>query len=299
MSRYAAERCGAVPARDRSVDPVSHPVRQPEPEGHPPRSGRGGDARGGAAREAHGRDGTGGDPGLVTAGRDGIQEASEAAPDGPVEHQPPADPEAVPEGVPVGLLPALAVVTVLFGGSLVGLAVTSLRPGAVVGAGLSAGAWRDVLGDPAFHHAVAFTAEIAAVSTLLAVLLGVIAAAVLRHASGAVRAAAAVAIPVPHLVVAALAVAWLGPGGLAERFLGGLPLDVVGDRRGLGIVIVYLVKEVPFLTVLALAAWDEPTIAREEAAAALGAEPGPALRRRRDPPPRVPVTRARSSWPPS
>ena len=154
-----------------------------------------------------------------------------------------------------------------------GLVVTSLRPGAVVGAGLGGSAWRTVLSDPAFRDALVFTAQIAAVSTVLACGLGLACAAVLRHAAGMVRAAAAVAVPVPHLVVAALAVAWLGPGGLADRVLHGLPLHVVGDRRGLGIVIVYLVKEVPFLTVLAVAAWDEPTIAREEAAAALGAGP--------------------------
>ena len=59
-------------------------------------------------------------------------------------------------------------------------------------------------------------------------------------------------MPVPHLLVATLAVLWLAPGGLADRALGALPVDLVRDPWGLGIVAVYVYKETPFLVLLLL-----------------------------------------------
>ncbi|MDQ4129642.1 MAG: hypothetical protein M3133_01395 [Actinomycetota bacterium] len=78
-------------------------------------------------------------------------------------------------------------------------------------------------------------------------------------------------MPVPHLIVAVVVVLWLGAGGLVERALGSLPLTLVRDRAGLGIVLVYVYKEAPFLALLVLAAWGRTVAEREEAAAVLGA----------------------------
>jgi putative spermidine/putrescine transport system permease protein len=64
---------------------------------------------------------------------------------------------------------------------------------------------------------------------------------------------------------------WRGPGGLAERALGALPLELVRDRAGLGVVLVYLYKETPFLVLLLLASMGPGLAQREEAAAVLGA----------------------------
>jgi putative spermidine/putrescine transport system permease protein len=52
----------------------------------------------------------------------------------------------------------------------------------------------------------------------------------------------------------------------------------VRDPGGLGIVLVYVYKEVPFLALLVLAAWGPAVAAREEAAAVLGARPLQRLR---------------------
>jgi putative spermidine/putrescine transport system permease protein len=90
---------------------------------------------------------------------------------------------------------------------------------------------------------------------------------------GAARTLATLPVLVPHLLVAAVAVLWLGPGGVVDRLLGGLPLEVVRAPSGLGIVLVYVVKEVPFLALLLLTAWDGEVSAREEAAAVHGAGP--------------------------
>jgi putative spermidine/putrescine transport system permease protein len=68
-----------------------------------------------------------------------------------------------------------------------------------------------------------------------------------------------------------LAVLWLAPGGLADRALGALPVTLVRDDAGLGIVLVYAYKEIPFLVLLLLAAMGSGLREREEAAAVLGA----------------------------
>ncbi len=73
-------------------------------------------------------------------------------------------------------------------------------------------------------------------------------------AGTALRAPRALPVPVPHLLVAVVAVLWLAPGGLADRLLGGLPIDLVRDRFGAGIILVYVYKETPFLVLLMLTA---------------------------------------------
>jgi len=173
-----------------------------------------------------------------------------------------------------GALPALGVVGVLFGGALAAGVRTSLQPDPLAG-GYTLEAWRAVLFDPRFAAAVGFTVAVTGVTTGLSVILALPVAAALRGRAW-VRTAATLPVLLPHLLVAALAVLWLSHGGLAERLLAGLPIDVVRARSGLAIVLVYLVKEVPFLALLLLAAWDDEVAAREEAAAVHGA--GPAAR---------------------
>lgn len=173
------------------------------------------------------------------------------------------------------LAPAVLVVLVLFGGAIAGAVATSLTP---LGGDASAGALKTLWHDPEFHDAVAFTLRTAALSTALAAVIAVLVALTARRSSTAVRALLAAPVPVPHLLVATVAVLWLAPGGLAERILGGLPVDVVHDRAGAGIVLVYIYKEVPFLVVLMLAAMGQGYRERDEAAAAVGVSPAQRLR---------------------
>ena len=174
------------------------------------------------------------------------------------------------DGVPLGALPAILTVVVLLGGALVGALDTSLHPGRIVGGPVGADAWTLTLRDPAFAEALRFTLWIAgAATTLVSVPLAVVlAAAVRRTRLGSSISSAPV--PMPHLAVAGLAVVWLAPGGLADRLLGGLPFDVVGDPRGIGIILTYVYKEVPFLALVVLASWDRPTDRRLEVATSLG-----------------------------
>lgn len=166
-------------------------------------------------------------------------------------------------------VPALTVVGVLFGGALLGAVLTSLQADPFA-ARYSLDAWRTLLADPSFTAAVGYTVAITVVATASSVVLALPVAVALRG-RGWARSLATLPVLVPHLLVAAIAVLWLGPGGLADRLIGELPLEVVRARSGLGIVLVYIVKEVPFLALLLLTAWDDEVSAREEAAAVHGA----------------------------
>lgn len=170
----------------------------------------------------------------------------------------------------LAMAPAVAVIVGLFGAALLGAVLLSLRPTGSAGPyGLDA--WRAVLGDPAFRDATVFSLRLAVVATALSAGLAVALAAALRGRQVA-QVLFTLPVLVPHLLVAVLAVVWLGPGGLADRLLGGLPVQLVRDGSGWGVVLVYLYKEVPFLALLVLAAWDRDVDTRAEAAAVAGAD---------------------------
>ena len=175
----------------------------------------------------------------------------------------------------LALAPALLVLALLFGGALAGALRTSVLP---LGGDASLESWRALLSDPAFRDAALFTLRLAVVATLVSAVAALGAALVLRHRGTAVRALVSLPVPVPHLLVAVVAVLWLAPGGLADRLLGGLPADLIRDRAGAGIVLVYVYKEAPFLVLLLLAAMGRGLAEREEAAAVLGASPWQRLR---------------------
>lgn len=173
------------------------------------------------------------------------------------------------------LAPALVALVSLFGGAIVGAVRVSLVP---LAQPASLEAWRGLIHDPAFADAVTFTVRIAVLSTFLAAAVALALALVIRHRGTFVRSVLALPVPVPHLIVATVAVLWLAPGGLADRLLGGPPVTLIRDRGGLGIVLVYVYKEAPFLLLLVLAALGRAHREHEEAAAALGVTPFQRLR---------------------
>jgi putative spermidine/putrescine transport system permease protein len=166
------------------------------------------------------------------------------------------------------LAPALLVIGVLFAGALAGAVRTSLVP---LGGGLTLDSWRELLADPTFADAALFSLRTAVLATGVSAVLAVAVASVLRVRGTATRALAALPVPVPHLLVAVVSLVWLAPGGLADRALGSLPITLVRDELGLGIVLVYVYKETPFLVLLLLAAMGAGLREREEAAAVFGA----------------------------
>lgn len=169
------------------------------------------------------------------------------------------------------LAPALALLTILFAGALAGALKVSLVP---LGGGLGDASferWSELFADTGFRDGVWFTLRIAALSTAIAAVAGVGLALAIRRRGTFVRALAALPVPVPHLLVAVVATVWLAPGGIADRIIGGLPLDLIRDPAGFGIVAVYAYKEAPFIALLVVASMGTALTEREEAVASLGA----------------------------
>jgi putative spermidine/putrescine transport system permease protein len=145
-----------------------------------------------------------------------------------------------------------------------------VHPGAVVGGPAGLDAWRVVLLEPRLREAAAGSLGLAATTTVVAVPLAIALAALVRRSRVALIATG-LPVAVPHLVVGVVVVALFGPGGLVDRLVGGLPVRVVGDPHGVGMVLAYTAKEVPFLALVVLAGWDEETDDLLDAARSLGA----------------------------
>jgi putative spermidine/putrescine transport system permease protein len=256
-------------ARDGAVQPVQAAVDQPQHQGDRPLAASRGDRRADPNHETGQRQGVGADThGGQPATSPARGRFQRSARNG-VEHQRASSSWTLPRAshAVVAALPVAVIVVVLFGGAVVTAAATTVRDPA---GRWTLDVWREVLADPALMDAVWFSLRITLAVTVLSAALAVPIAAGVRNRLWT-KAVSVVPLVIPHLTVAVLAVLWVGPGGLADRLLGGLPLQMIRDRAGIGIVAVYVIKEVPFLVLLVTAAWGEATREREEAAAVLGA----------------------------
>ena len=167
------------------------------------------------------------------------------------------------------LAPAIATIGILFGAAVAGALRQSLDP-TLLGGPATLSAWRDTLSDGAFHDAALFTLQVTAMATALSAVLALALAWFLRRARTLTRLFATLPVPIPHVLVTVVAVVWLAPGGLADRLVGGLPLELTRDGEGLGITLVYTYKETPFLVLLLLMVMGQRLVENEEMAAVLG-----------------------------
>ncbi|MDQ2665643.1 MAG: ABC transporter permease subunit [Gemmatimonadota bacterium] len=181
----------------------------------------------------------------------------------------------------VGVLLALAVAAPV----LAGIAYSAAASAGIVGAGAgNASTVRiaRVLADPATWAGLVLSIGVAAMATTLATVAAVTVAVVFRGTRFTDRiglALAALPLPLPQLVAAALGVWVLGQSGLLARlaFAGGwlsAPADMpalVYDRWGIGLMLTMAWKETAFLSVVASALLATRTSAAEEAAHTLGA----------------------------
>ena len=172
-----------------------------------------------------------------------------------------------PGGMPLGLmlLPAIAVVIVLFGGGLLLGVLQAL--GYLPGAGLnrlSGAHFARVLSDPDFFLSFGMTLYVSLVSTFLAAGFSVIAALVLDGLAARYRPVHFVfqlPLTVPHLVIAVAVMFMLAPAGLLARAAVAIGLIqtpaefplLVNDRWSIGIILTYVWKEIPFITLMLLA----------------------------------------------
>lgn len=161
--------------------------------------------------------------------------------------------------------PALALVVLLFGG---GLALGLLQSlGHLPAAGRQAFSlvhFENILTDPDFFRSLGLTLYISTVSTAIAGMLSIPAALFLIGLKGPRRLVDfvfQVPLTVPHLVVATSAAFVLAPSGLIARAFqaagliegaAGFPL-LINDPWCVGIILTYVWKEVPFITLMILA----------------------------------------------
>jgi len=161
--------------------------------------------------------------------------------------------------------PALSVVAVLFGGGLALGLVQSL--GHLPAAGLKSLSFQhffNVLGDPGFLQSLMLTLYVALSSTLIAGAISIAMAIFLLSLSEKNRLIHfifQIPLTVPHLVIAVAMVFMLTPTGFFSRILVSLGLIdssaafplLVNDRWGIAIILTYVWKEIPFITLMILA----------------------------------------------
>lgn len=189
----------------------------------------------------------------------------------------------LPEPVRVARLlsPALVVVGVFFVGGVSQALLQSLGRQPLLGeTNWLLGAYRTVLGDPAFGASVWLSLRITLISTGLATVLGVAVALVVRRvARGPMTALLQSALAVPHLVGALCIGLLLSPSGLLSRLghaVGLVPDAAVfpaltDDAFGWGVIAEYTWKETPFIAMVALAAMSRQVGDLEDVARVLGA----------------------------
>ena len=161
--------------------------------------------------------------------------------------------------------PALAVVMALFGGGLALGLIQGL--GYLPAAGMDSLTvihFTNVLGDPDFFDSLLLTLYISVTSTVVAALISIAMALILvsvAQKNRIVHFVFQIPLTVPHLVIAVAVVFMLAPAGLVSRMaikLGIIdssalfPL-LINDRWGIGILLTYVWKEIPFITLMILA----------------------------------------------
>lgn len=167
--------------------------------------------------------------------------------------------------VALTLAPAVLPVAFLFVGGLAFAALQSFGLFAPAGEStLTLRHYRAALTHPEFLPSLALTLRVSLLSTALSAIAALALALALREAirrTPALRVLLQVPVAVPHLAMAVAVVQLIAPSGLIARLLYALglvhsPADVpalINDRLGLGIVLVYILKETPFLALLVLA----------------------------------------------
>jgi putative spermidine/putrescine transport system permease protein len=181
------------------------------------------------------------------------------------------------------LAPALVVILVLFAGGLALGLSQSLGYMPIIGAyGFGLDAYLELLRSPGFLPSLLLTIFVSVTATGIAVTLAVITALTLRkHFIGKKIVSFLYQFPltIPHLVVAVGMMMLVSQSGLLARaaYRVGLISDssqfpiLVFDDLGIGIILVYVWKEIPFIGLIALAVLQSIGNDYEEQARTLGA----------------------------
>lgn len=162
------------------------------------------------------------------------------------------------------LVPAVGVVLLLFGGGLILGFFQSL--GYLPAAGMNIYTlehFENILFDPDFFLSLGLTLYVSLTSTIMAAALSVGMALVMvsfKRTRRIVDFVFQVPLTVPHLVIATAAVFLLAPTGMISRAMQAVGLIdssskfplMVNDSLGIGIIVTYIWKEIPFITLMIL-----------------------------------------------
>jgi len=185
--------------------------------------------------------------------------------------------------VPVMLMPAMAVILVLFLGGLIMGLMQSFGYMPVIGKyDFTLQAYMNIFTDRTFLRSLALTCWIGFASSILATILAIVCALVLRQGLPGKRLVTFVFqlnVPIPHIVGAIAVMFLFTQSGLLARmaYLVGLisePADfpvLVYDKRAIGIILEYLWKMTPFTGVIVLAVLQSIGEDYEDLARTLGA----------------------------
>lgn len=178
------------------------------------------------------------------------------------------------------MLPAVGIIGLLFGGGLVLAFLQSIGAIGILETGqISLKAYQAALTHPEFLRSLGLSVYIAVIATGLSTVLSVGLAMLLRSAGRWASFAYQVTLPIPHLVGIAGILLLLSPSGLISRLLYGLgwiqsdqdfPL-LVNDAANIGVLLHFLWKEIPFITLILLAVLRSINPAYEMQARVLGA----------------------------
>lgn len=182
--------------------------------------------------------------------------------------------------VALRLSPVLLIVIGLFGTGLASAFLESMTDRAT--GAMTARAYSAVLRDEEFRASLALTMWVSTVSTALATAAGVgIALLIARLTAGRSLTYALLQAPmaVPHLAMSIALLMLIAPSGWIARVMNaaGLVSDpaslpaLVYDRYGIGIILAYLAKEIPFIAVVTTALLARIGPEYERVAATLGA----------------------------
>lgn len=178
------------------------------------------------------------------------------------------------------MLPAIAIISVLFGGGLLLALLQSVGLIGILGEGqFSLAAYRAALSNPEFLRSLLLSFYIAIVATVVSVVLSIALAMLLRSAGRWASFACQITLPIPHLVGIVGILLLLAPSGLISRFfhtLGWIQSDqdfplLVNDPANIGVLTHFLWKEIPFITLILLAVLRGINPAYEIQARVLGA----------------------------
>ncbi len=189
----------------------------------------------------------------------------------------------------IAVAPAAAVVLVLLTGGVVIALSQSLSPESGETGMLTLAHFAAVVSAPGFGRSLLLTLWVALISTVLTIALAVLTALSLRRMRVFQRIATfiyQIPLTLPHMVVAAAGIMLLSQSGLLSRLLTSAGLismpsqfpELVFDRGGVGIVLVYVWKQVPFVGLFALSVLQSVGADYEAAARTLGARPLQAVR---------------------